>query len=128
MMNESRLTNSSNGRDTNGRFTTGNSGGPGNPHAKQVAVMRAALLSAVTPEDLHDVIRVLIEKALSGNVSAIKELLDRLYGKPKVAVEMKQELQSTGEIRARLRALIQQNPELLETIAIECKQEDDCNK
>ena len=128
MMNESRLTNSSNGRDANARFTTGNSGGPGNPHAKQVAVMRAALLSAVTPEDLHDVIRVLIEKALSGNVSAIKELLDRLYGKSKVAVEMKQELQSTGEIRARLRALIQQNPELLETIAIECKQEDDCNK
>lgn len=64
MMNESRLTNSSNGRDANGRFTTGNKGGPGNPHAKQVAVMRAALLSAVTPEDLHDVIRVLIEKAL----------------------------------------------------------------
>jgi len=76
MMNESRLTNSSNGRDTSGRFTTGNSGGPGNPHAKQVALLRGALLSAVTPEDLHDVIRVLIEKALSGNVSAIKELLE----------------------------------------------------
>jgi len=38
MMNESRLTNSSNGRDTNGGFTTGNKGGPGNPHAKQVAI------------------------------------------------------------------------------------------
>ena len=128
MMNESRLTNSSNGRDTNGRFTTGNSGGPGNPHAKQVAVMRAALLSAVTPEDLHDVIRVLIEKALSGNVSAIKELLDRLYGKPKVAVEMKQELQSAGEIRARLRALISQNPSLLDTLVIECNREDETNE
>ena len=126
-MNE-QTDNGNNGRDKQGRFIVGNKGGPGNPHAKQVAVMRAALLSAVTPEDLHDVIRVLIEKALSGNVSAIKELLDRLYGKPKVAVEMKQELQSTGEIRARLRALIQHNPELLETIAIECKQQDDCNK
>ena len=126
-MNE-QTDNGNNGRDKQGRFIVGNSGGPGNPHAKQVALLRGALLSAVTPEDLHDVIRVLIEKALSGNVSAIKELLDRLYGKPKVAVEMKQELQSTGEIRARLRALIQQNPDLLETIVIECQQENETNE
>ena len=126
-MNE-QTDNGNNGRDKQGRFIVGNKGGPGNPHAKQVALLRGALLSAMTPEDLHDIIRMLIEKALGGNVSAIKELLDRLYGKPKVAVEMKQELQSTGEIRARLRALIQQNPELLETIAIECKQGDDSNK
>ena len=126
-MNE-QTDNGNNGRDNQGRFIVGNKGGPGNPHAKQVALLRGALLSAVTPEDLHDVIRVLIEKALSGNVSAIKELLDRLYGKPKVAVEMKQELRSTGEIRARLRALIQQNPDLLETIVIECNKEDETNK
>ena len=126
-MNE-QTDNGNNGRDKQGRFIVGNCGGPGNPHAKQVAVMRAALLSAVTPEDLHDVIRVLIEKALSGNVSAIKELLDRLYGKPKVAVEMKQELRSTGEIRARLRALIQQNPDLLDTLVIECNRDDETNE
>jgi hypothetical protein len=126
-MNE-QTDNGNNGRDNQGRFIVGNKGGPGNPHAKQVALLRGALLSAVTPEDLHDVIRVLIEKALSGNVSAIKELLDRLYGKPTVAVEMKQELQSTGEIRARLRALISQNPSLLDTLVIECNREDETNE
>ena len=126
-MNE-QTDNGNNGRDKQGRFIVGNKGGPGNPHAKQVALLRGALLSAVTPEDLHDVIRVLIEKALSGNVSAIKELLDRLYGKPKVAVEMKQELRSTGEIRARLRALIQQNPDLLDTLVIECNRDDETNE
>jgi len=41
---------------------------------------------------------------------------------------MKQELQSTGEIRARLRALIQQNPDLLETLVIECNRENETNE
>ena len=111
--------NDNNGRDDQGRFAIGNSGGPGNPHAKQVALLRSSLLAAVSPEDLHDVIRVLIDKALSGNVSAIKELLDRLYGKPKVALEVKQEPRSADEIRARLRVLIQENPTLLDTLALE---------
>ena len=71
-MNE-QTDNGNNGRDKQGRFIVGNSGGPGNPHAKQVALLRGALLSAVTPEDLHDVIRVLIEKALSGNVWVVTD-------------------------------------------------------
>jgi hypothetical protein len=71
-MNE-QTDNGNNGRDKQGRFIVGNSGGTGNPHAKQVALLRGALLSAVTPEDLHDVIRVLIEKALSGNVWVVTD-------------------------------------------------------
>lgn len=36
-------------RETNGRFPKGNPGGPGNPHARKVALLRAALLDRVPP-------------------------------------------------------------------------------
>jgi hypothetical protein len=123
MMNESRLTNSSNGRDTTGRFTTGNKGGPGNPHAVQVAVLRKALLAAVTPEDLQEVMSVLIERALGGNIGAIKELLDRVCGKPKIALEVKQETRSTDAVRSDFRSLIRNNPQLLENFGLQVRED-----
>lgn len=71
-----------NGRDGRGRFTPGNRGGPGNPHAAQVARLRAAMLEAITPEDVAAAIRALADAARQGNVQAIRELLDRGIGKP----------------------------------------------
>lgn len=65
-----------------GRFLPGNPGGRGNPFAKRVAVLRSALLEAVTPEDIAAVVRALIDKAKSGDVAAIRELIDRCIGKP----------------------------------------------
>ncbi len=65
-----------------GRFQPGNPGGRGNPFAKRVAALRSALLDAVTPEDIANAIRALIEKAKSGDVAAVRELLDRCIGKP----------------------------------------------
>lgn len=41
------------GRDQRGRFAKGNAGGPGNPHAAQVARLRAALLNAITEDDIR---------------------------------------------------------------------------
>lgn len=64
-----------------GRFRLGNAGGPGNPHAAQVARLRAAMLAAVTPDDVADLVRTLLELAKGGNVAAIRELLDRVLGK-----------------------------------------------
>lgn len=71
------------GRQANGRFLKGVwKGGPGNPYVRQVAALRSALLNAVTPDDIDAVIRALIKKALEGDVPAIRELLDRVLGRP----------------------------------------------
>ncbi len=75
-----------NGRDTNGRFAKGNSGGPGNPHAARVAALRAVMMEAVTEDDLRKIVAALIEKAQAGDVVAARELLDRCLGKPTAAI------------------------------------------
>ena len=77
-----------NGRDDRGRFTDGNSGGPGNPHGGTVARMRAALLEGVTEDDLREIVAVLVEKAKAGDARAIRELLDRVLGRPCQALEV----------------------------------------
>ncbi|MEN6386383.1 MAG: hypothetical protein ABFD79_14490 [Phycisphaerales bacterium] len=76
------LTNGDNGKDINGRFCKGNKFGRGNPHAAKVSKLRAALLKAVKPKEIEAVIKKLLEQAKSGNPDAIKELLDRVIGKP----------------------------------------------
>ena len=72
---------SPNGRLNNGRFGIGNSGGPGNPLASQVAKLRSALLDVVTKDDVKAIIKMLIDKAKSGDLAAAKLLLDRTCGK-----------------------------------------------
>jgi hypothetical protein len=75
------------GRDSNGRFAAGNSGGPGNPFARQVAGLRRALIDAVTPDDFHAIAQKLLKLALAGNVQAAKLLLAYTVGKPQPAPE-----------------------------------------
>lgn len=69
------------GRDRAGRFAPGNRASKGNPHAVQVAKLRATLLGAVTPADLKAVIGKMIEAAKAGEPWAIKETLDRCIGR-----------------------------------------------
>ncbi len=79
---------SQNGRNGRGQFAAGNKGGPGNPHARRVHRLRAALLRAATPADFEQIARSLIEKAKTGDIPAIKELFDRTIGKPSQCVEV----------------------------------------
>ena len=75
-------------RGRNGRFLPGHGGGPGNPHAQKVHRLRSALLNAVTPEDVKEIIYKLVSMAKQGDIAAAKELLDRTLGKPVTAVEL----------------------------------------
>jgi hypothetical protein len=73
---------SPNGRDGRGRFAPGNRGGPGNPQAAHVARLRSAMLEAVTPEDMQEIIARLVTMAKAGDVAAIREVLLRTLGRP----------------------------------------------
>jgi hypothetical protein len=74
--------NGANGRGSRGQFAPGNKGGPGNPYAAAIGKLRSALLKAVTPNEIEAVAKALIDKAKTGDVPAIRELLDRILGRP----------------------------------------------
>lgn len=72
-------------RDARGRFLPGNSGGPGRPPSASVHEHRAALVNAVSPDDIRAVARMLVDKALAGDIGAAKLLMERLFGPPVAA-------------------------------------------
>src|SRR5947207_113616 len=73
---------SSSTHESNGRFAQGNPGGPGNPLNRQIALLRAALLDATTPEMMKNVFQKVYELALEGDLAAIKVFLQYTVGKP----------------------------------------------
>jgi hypothetical protein len=75
------------GHDSQGQFTKGNKGGPGNPFARQVAWLRASLVNSGTREEVISVGKVLHEKALGGDVHAIKLYFQYMLGKPAETVD-----------------------------------------
>lgn len=81
-MDNGPSTTGANGRAGRGRFAPGNKLAKGNPHARRVARLRSALLKAVSPADLREVITALLTAAKGGDVSAARELLQRLLGPP----------------------------------------------
>jgi hypothetical protein len=74
-------------RDQRGRFTAGNRGGPGNPFARQTAVLRQALVNAVSEKDIADIAAVLLEKARQGDVAASRLVFAYALGKPAAAAD-----------------------------------------
>lgn len=69
-------------RDGRGKLLRGNRGGPGNPQVRRIAGLRAAVVSSIAPDDMLEVMAVLLAKAKRGDMVAIKELFDRTLGKP----------------------------------------------
>ncbi|MCK6447907.1 MAG: hypothetical protein L6Q99_16055 [Planctomycetes bacterium] len=71
-----------NGRDKAGRFGSGNRIATGNPHAERVRELRNALLCAVGPDEIRDVVAAFVTRAKAGDVQAIRKVLDRTLGRP----------------------------------------------
>jgi hypothetical protein len=78
---------SSEGRQANGQFAKGNQFGPGNPFARKCAAFRAALMDAVTDQDIKDIAVKLRDDAKAGDKAAIKLLFQYVIGKPQPAVD-----------------------------------------
>ena len=112
--------NGQHGRDSMGRFTTGNPGGPGNPHSRQVADIRRAMVEAVSEDDLQAIVATLIAKAKAGNIMAAREVLDRLLGKPKASMDLTTDTSDSlteEQIHQRLTLLIASEPAVRTEIA-----------
>ena len=103
-MTETPSTNGGNGagdgRDSNGRFAPGWRGGPGNPHARKVAKLRSALLATVTEDDMKAVTLKLVAMARDGNLPAIKEMFERVLGKP-IEADLMERLDALEELLTR---------------------------
>ena len=91
------------GRDAGGRFAKGNAGGPGNPHARRVARLRALVVEAVTDVDMRDVLATLIRCAIDGEPWAVRELLDRTIGKAQPFVDDDADAAANGKLEIIVR-------------------------
>jgi hypothetical protein len=80
-----------------GKFAPGNKLGQGNPFHRKAHALRSSLFAAVTEADVTQVVRKLIAMAKRGEIHAIRELLDRVLGKPVASIEL-----TTGEAKERL--------------------------
>ena len=78
---------STSGRESDGRFAKGNQFGPGNPFARKCAAFRAALMEAVTEQDIKDIAAKLRDDAKAGDKAAVKLLFQYVIGKPQPAVD-----------------------------------------
>src|SRR5215468_4776030 len=75
------------GRDSSsGRFTAGNRYGKDNPHARRMAALGQAFLSAATEERMRELGEKLLAAALAGDWQAAKLLLPLVLGRPADAV------------------------------------------
>jgi hypothetical protein len=73
-------------RDPLGRFAPGNQGGPGNPFARLMGMLRCALVRRIKPEAVEAIADVLIDMAKAGDVPAARLVLSYGVGKPTEAV------------------------------------------
>ena len=81
----------SDGRDERGRFTSGNSGGPGGARRRACEFRRAAE-EAVSTEHIQAMVRKAMSMALQGDLAAMRFVSERVMGKPAEAPNLPEPL------------------------------------
>lgn len=96
--------NGRNGKDPKtGKFLPGNKlGTGGDPWAAQKSKFRSVLANALTPQEMGKIAKALIRAAKRGESWAVKEVLDRMLGKPQQDVNLKGHV-TVAELIASLR-------------------------
>jgi hypothetical protein len=69
-------------RNAQGQFLKNNAGGPGNPHARHCARMLEMFRNSITDEEMFALSRVLFERAITGDMGALKMIWQYKLGKP----------------------------------------------
>lgn len=97
-----------NGRSLTGQFGHGNSFATGNPHASRVQKLRTAMLSAITEDDIQEIVTKLIAMALNGDTKAAALLFSQL-GKPvETTVVQAEPVDDVDARRDQIRAVAEQ--------------------
>lgn len=71
-----------NGVNSGGKFESGNAGGPGNPYNRQISIFRRELFSAISVEDVREIVGTLVASAKKGNLASAKLVLSYAAGEP----------------------------------------------
>jgi hypothetical protein len=107
--------------DAKGRFTFGNKGGPGNPHARQTAKLHSAALRVVTEQEMEDIFKEMAKLAKEGNVHAARFVAEYTIGKPMSAInpdrvdfdEWQRHSETTGLQNDMMHHAVQPSPEFV---------------
>jgi hypothetical protein len=75
------------GRGEGGRFAPGNRGGPGNPYARQTAMLRKAAADCVTRQDVEEIMDAMMLRAKAGDVAAAKFVMTYSTGRAGAAAD-----------------------------------------
>jgi hypothetical protein len=117
---KSKTTPNSN-HDAKGRFTFGNKGGPGNPHARQTAKLHSAALCVINEKEMEDIFKEMAKLAKEGNVHAARFVAEYTIGKPMAAVnpdrvdfdEWQRHSETTGLQNDMMHHAVQPSPEFV---------------
>src|SRR5687768_14507095 len=73
--------------DARGRFKKGNPGGPGNPYARETALIRQMVHEEADVECLRVILRAIIARAKEGDLAAARFVYTYAYGKPTTPID-----------------------------------------